>query len=50
MVKKRYKQRLNRISVRSRDDPAEYARQYYWVVVKGKSRAPARQRKRKKKR
>lgn len=49
MGKKQYQQRLNKITVRSRDNPTEYARQYYWIVVKGKSKAPPRQRKRKKK-
>jgi hypothetical protein len=46
---KQYKQRLNHISVRSRDDPAEYARQYYWITVKHKSKAPPKQRIRSKK-
>ena len=49
MTKKTYEQRLNRITVRSRDNPAEYARQYYWIVKRGKAHAPARQRKRRKK-
>ena len=47
MVKKRYSQHVNKITVRSRDDPAEYARQYYWIAIKGKTKAPKRQRKRK---
>lgn len=46
---KRYEQRLNKITVRSRDDPNEYARQYYWIVVKHKTHAPPKMRKRKKK-
>ena len=50
MGHKTYEQRLNRITVRSRDNPNEYARQYYWVVKRGKSKAPPRQRKRKTKR
>jgi hypothetical protein len=41
MSKKQYQQRLNKITVRSRDNPAEYARQYYWIVIKGKSTAPS---------
>ena len=49
MTKKKYEQRLNHITVRSRDNPAEYARQYYWIVKRGKAHAPARQRKRRKK-
>lgn len=49
MTKKTYEQRLNRITVRSRDNPAEYARQYYWIVKRGKLHAPPRQRKRRKK-
>ena len=50
MVKKRYNQHLNKITVRSRDDPAEYARQYYWITKKHKAHAPPRQRKRTKRR
>lgn len=46
--KRRNNQRKN-ITVRKVDNPKEYARQYYWVVVKGKTHAPPRQRKRKKK-
>jgi len=49
MGKKRYEQRLNKITVRSRDDPAEYARQYYWVVTKGKRKAPPKQKRGKRK-
>jgi len=44
---KKYEQRLKKISVRSRDNPNEYARQYYWIAIKGKTKAPKRQRKRK---
>lgn len=50
MKKKRYVPRLQKITVRACDDPSEYARQYYWVVKKGKSKAPPKQRKRKTKR
>jgi hypothetical protein len=47
MGKKKYEQRFNRITVRSRDNPAEYARQYYWITKRHKLHAPPRQRKRK---
>jgi hypothetical protein len=46
MPKKRY-QHHNQITVQSRDNPTEYARQYYWITVKHKSKAPPRQRQRK---
>jgi len=48
-TKKRYQRRMNKITVASRDNPNEYARQYYWVVIKGKSNAPPRKRKPRKK-
>ena len=49
MGRKRYKQRLNKITVRSRDNPAEYARQYYWIAIKGKNKAPPKQKRKRKK-
>jgi len=47
MGKKRYKQRKN-ITVRPCDNPREYARQYYWVTVKGKKSAPKKRGKKRK--
>jgi len=47
MSKKQYSRRLNKITVRARDNPTEYARQYYWIAVKGKNRAPRKMRKKK---
>lgn len=40
MPKRRNKRRLNKITVTARDNPTEYHRQYYWIAVKNKSKAP----------
>lgn len=42
MTKKRYDQWINVISVRARDNPAEYAREYYHLVIKGRDSVPLR--------
>jgi hypothetical protein len=41
-VTKRYKQWWKKITVRPVDDPKEYARQYYWLAIKGEDKAPKR--------
>ena len=43
MEKKQYEQRINKISVRARDDHNEYHRQYYWIVKRGFEKAPEKQ-------
>lgn len=43
MPKLQYEQRINQIGIRARDDINEYARRYYWLVLKGRKTFPPKQ-------